>query len=389
MSAILGKLRQLVESRATVFNGGGDVSYRIGPTGAAGFVVDGDDVSESRLLGYAPAAQAIQLIAGDLAKIPIIVERLVGPGPTDWEPDTDQDVAALLDLFDGVPDGETTAFDMLFQWYFSCLLFGAGYLWIDRQGVRPVGLYHLLPDRTKPIRDARGRQFIVSEINRKLEYFPAADVLYLPMLSIDGLQPCRPVETFRQAFKVAIANQDFTAQYFTEGTHAGGIVMAPPGASQPAVDQVEENLRNRAKKSNWFKSLVLRDGYRWQTTTSNLKDATSVELDEANARHVARFYNLPPSKLGLKGAYSYTLEDENQQYLDSTLSTYLRQALGQFNAKLKRPSDRFKRRINFQIGALDWANAKTRINSVERLVGRNVIDVEEGRKWLQLPKRKS
>ena len=56
----------------------------------------------------------------------------------------------LIDLF-GQPNDIDTTFDILFDWFFDSLLFGGGYLWGDRVGPKPIGIYKLLPDRTRPV----------------------------------------------------------------------------------------------------------------------------------------------------------------------------------------------------------------------------------------------
>jgi HK97 family phage portal protein len=164
--------------------------------------------------------------------------------------------------------------------------------------------------------------------------------------------------------------------------------MVPPGASTVAIDNVEKAVEQRAKKENWFRTLILKDGFKWQSVTGSLRDATAVELDESTARHVARIYNLPPSKLGLSDTVSYnSLEQENRQYVDSCLSTWLIQARSQFHRKLIVPSEQANYIVDYEIDYLQWADSTARANVFTQLLNQRVMDAGEVRRRYGLPPR--
>ncbi len=346
--------------------------------------------SLERVAGFPPVSQALQMIAGDCAKIPLHVFSRVGDDRVRAD---DHYASQLIDLW-GQPNNIDTTFDLLFDWFFHALLFGGGYLWVERDGPYPIGLQMLPPDRTKPLR-RNGKRYFVTEIRNdvdrsQIQALPDDDVLYLPGISLDGLQPSHPLRLYKSTFEQAIAEQDFTARFFENGTHQGGLIFAPPGASEIAINQVEGNVKARSDRQNWFKTLILKDGFRWQSTTSEPKNATLIELDENLARHVARIYNLPPSKLGLKDAVSYnSLEQDNQQYLDSTLSTWLIQSRSQCHKKLIIPSERRTYFVDYLIDALLWSNATTRASIATQGIQSGWLKKSEVRRWYNLPNDES
>ena len=66
-----------------------------------------------------------------------------------------------------------------------------------------------------------------------------------------------------------------------------------------------------------------------------------VELDEELVRKVCRFFNLSPSRLGLSDSVSYNSKaEDNQSYLDSTLSHWLSAIVSECRKKLLSKTNR-------------------------------------------------
>lgn len=347
--------------------------------------LDDSSPSITRVAGYPPVSQALQMIAGDCAKMPAMVFKQTADGRI---PQRQHDLLSLIGLW-GAPNQTDTSFDMLFDWFFHALLWGRSFIYVVRDGAKPVELLPLLPDRTHPI-TFQGRRYFETEVRgdgpARKEYLPNDDVLYLEGINLEGLHPQHPVNLYRDTFTQALNAVDFTSKFFNNGSQQGGILMAPPGASETAIANTENAVKARSEKNNWFRTLVLKDGFRWQSTTSSLRDATAVELDEATARHVARIYNIPPSKLGLKDTVSYnSLDQDNRQYLDSCLSSWLIQARSQFHRKLILPSRQKTLQVDYEIDALQWADASAKANIADKGLKAGWLDLNTVRGWFNQP----
>lgn len=346
---------------------------------------DRGGLSIRRTAGYPPVAQALSMISGDCAKMPAMVYEVTDLGRVAKR---NHDALSLIGLW-GAPNDVNTTFEMLFDWFFQALLWGRGCIYIERIGAVPVALHPLLPDRTFP-RWYQGKRYFETELrgdgDPQIEFIPNDDVLYLEGINLNGLHPEHPVTLYRSTFEQAINAADFTSKFFSNGSQQGGILMVPPGASTTAIANVETAVQARADKDNWFKTLILKDGFRWQSTTSSLRDATAVELDEATARHVARIFNIPPSRLGLKDTVSYnSQEQDNRQYLDSCLSSWLIQARSQFHRKLILPSKQKRYHIDYEIDALQWADAATKASIGTQGIQGKWLDLNTVRAWFNQP----
>jgi HK97 family phage portal protein len=375
--------RGQVEQRASLNNPADSVSDVF-----ADIMGDGSPLSVTARtsLGYAPISKAVEMIAGDVAKLPLCVYRR-----TDNEErakDTRHPIHKITNLH-GEPNEETTAFDFWFDLMHDALLTGRGkgLAWIDRVGPNPVGLYRLVAADWKPQRMG-GRLFWVNYADKPVA-IADEDMLVIRSRRIDGLTPDDPIKLYADTIRVGSSSQRFASKFFENGAHVGGILMIPPGASETATKNVENSVRAKEDPRNWFKSLVLRDGFRFQQTTVDPKQASLFEVDEATARHVARIYNIPPSKLGLSDTVSYnSLESENSFYYDSCLTPWLRRIQGQVCQKMLLPSEKRAGDVFVEhlIDALQWTDASARAAIATQGIASGWLLPEEVRRWHNLPK---
>ncbi|TWU19549.1 phage portal protein [Allorhodopirellula heiligendammensis] len=343
----------------------------------AGF---GNALTVEKLAGYPPVAQAVGMIAGDCASLPLATYKRNGKNR---DKDKSHESYSLLNL-DGAPNEYTTAFDMWFDFYHDALLRGCGLLWIERRGIKPIAMHRLDPDAWRPVKVNR-RVYWVNYGTPPI-VLPEADVLHHSGVRLDGLTPSSPIRRYADTFKTGTSLQKFAASFFENGAHVGGVLRAPQGASPAAIDNVEEGVRTKANPANWFKTLILRDGFEFIRTSASPKDAQLGELDETETRHVAQIYNIPPSRLGLKDSVAYnSLEQEEKRYIRSTCGPHLRRVMAQANRKLLRPSEMGTHFIEYVIDALQWTDGAARANIATQGIQAGWLETNEVRRWYNLP----
>ncbi len=348
----------------------------------------GQNVTVKTALSLSPVWMAVKMISGDCSKLPLrpLKRRKPGPGK-----DEDPDHQAWQFIHrDGLANDETPALELWRNYFAAYCLWENGYIWIDRDNAGRIrGLYNLLPDRTGMTR-VNGRLWYVTEFEddqgkRKLQPLPHHDVLHLRGLCWNG---CKAPELVRQArhdFGVALAARKFTSKFFANGAHHGGVLQLPPGYTKDGKDKIEKALHDqRNDPAKWFKHFVLRDGYRFYNTTVEPEKAQTVELDENQVRHVARWFMLNPSRLGVKDSTSYNSEEAaKQDYHDTTLSYPLTANEAQCNAKLLTTREISNRShvIRYQINALLWADAAQRAEIAARGIETGRFSPDETRDW--------
>lgn len=321
----------------------------------------GERVSPKRALSIPALYQAVSSISGDVAKIPLAVYRRRPDGGRDTV--RDHHAFRYVNL-SGMANPETNAYKFWRRLMAAALLWNNGYAWIDRNGRGEVlGLYHLLPDRTAPVR-IQGTLWYMTEVAGRKEYLPAADVFHLEGLSLDGFAGEPLVKLFRDTFGAALAKRKFSSKFFKNNMMAGGVLAVPPGAKPATVRKVQAGVQQKySSTDNAFRTLVLRDGYKWFSTQIDPQKAQLTASTEQDAREVSRMFNLKASRLSVEGSTSYNSEEMAQRdYHDGTLSHWLIGARCEANAKLRTAAEIAADEIYFdhKINALMWADAKTR-----------------------------
>lgn len=345
-------------------------------------------VSQSSAMSIPAIWQAVSAISHDCAMIPA---RAYKPNGNAREPDDYHAGASLLDR-DNTPDGEHDGYTVLRRWLIHACLWPNGFLWIERKGSTPIGLYNLLPDRTWVERSRRGRLYVRTEYrdptdeSRALpQSIPIEDCLVLHGPSWDDNGGLGVVKTFREQVKTALGKRRYEARLFDNNCSLGGILQVPPGMATEKVEKIEKGFEERHKSADKaFKIAVLRDGVKFHATMSSLADIQNVELDEANARQAARIFNMPPSRLGVKDSSAYNSDESAKRaYYDNTLSSWLFPMRSQFNLKLRSQTEkRLKTRIiEHDVRPWLFADTQTVADMAVKLVGSGIYAADEVRGW--------
>ena len=294
----------------------------------------GVPVTHDSILKAASFWQGASMISGDAAKLHLSVFK-----DEDCTEIDKSHPAHNLVRWDW--NDETTAFQGWRTLLIHALIWPGGFAFIDRNGRgEPIGIYNLLPDRTSVQRQA-GRKVIVTETTRPdgspwLRPIPDADVLHLKGMSADGINGMDLAYYARNLVGTILATEQFQAKYFRNGIRTGGILMLPREMADKAKVKVEEGFASKySGPDNWFKTIVLRDGAKFESAQATLRDSQMTELDEQLVRKACRFLNLAPSRLGLSDSVSYNSKaEDNQGYLDTTLSPWLLGIVGECRKKL-------------------------------------------------------
>lgn len=290
-------------------------------------------ISHRSALRYAPVLQAVSLISGDAAKLPLyIYKRQPELSATAREIDRDH---AAYPLCRYRPNDEIGAYKFWRRFYTHGLLWGNAYAYIERdRSGNPLALYNLLPDRTRAERVRlpgfdTPQLVYVTEVDdpngSRLKVLFPFEVLHVEGVCTDNLAGADLVNLMRNGWALGLALEGFAAKFFRQGARVGGVLEIPNTFSRTAATNLQEGFTSKhTGPDNWFRVAILRDGAKFHSTTLSPQEGKLVESGEAVVRQVARAFNLPPSKLGLNDAVSYgSLSESNQAYLDSTLSPWL------------------------------------------------------------------
>ena len=286
-----------------------------GGTNAAGVAVN-----RKTALTLAACYEAQDIISSDVAKLPIhVMKRLEEGGKERY-----REHPAYY-LMRRKPCAELTAFHFIRTLTHHALSLGNGYAYIYRDAAyRPTEIVPLDPEQTFPTR-VDGRLWYVTHVNGEPHKLQPANVMHIRGMGFDGLAGYSIISLASESIGLSLAAQKFGATFFGSGSVASGIIEYP-GKMNPKAREDNRAMWNDVheglKKSH--KIAIFDQGMKFTPLTIPPEQAQFLATREFQVREIARWYKMPPHKLGEKNAASRsTLEAENRSYIEGTLDPWL------------------------------------------------------------------
>lgn len=356
----------------------------------------GVTVTHEGSLALAAVWQALSLISGDGSKLPVY--------PYERNADDDRVIADKHPAYVAVavranPWKSAKRFwaDLIVH----MLLWRNGYAFINRSGPR-IELYNLLPDRTVPkwitVPDPRAKGgmraelIYETEVAGEIETILPQNILHVRAWSLDGMAAPDLVRAAKDAWGLALSAQNFESKFFKNGARKGGILEIPLGTSKPAKDTIEEGFRKSYEDGdNPFRTVILREGVKFHESQVAPREGQVVELKDSQKREVASYFNIPPSKLGIRDSVSYnSFEQDNLSYLHGCLHHTCDAISDECDMKLLAEADLLSDKYYFEHNYSEFIQAdwQTLTTGLKTLREGEFINANEGRRKLNLPRRK-
>jgi HK97 family phage portal protein len=348
----------------------------------------GVSVTAEKSLMYAPWYRAVQLISGDVAKLPKpVYKRRSDIGEDARERDRGHRLNYLLNT---AANDETEAIKFWCRFMSHALIWSNAYAFIERDGSgQPTGLYNLLPDRTH-CEYIDGALYYVTEVSSptgpKLKAMLPEDVLHIEGLNITNRTADYLFRLARNSIALGLAQEKFASKFFANGGRVGGILELPMGMPKSAKDTLEEGFRKSYEGAdNPFKTVILRDNAKFHAAQQSPHDSQLVEATEGQTRQIAHWFNLPPSKLGLSDSVSYNSKaEDNQNYLDTTLQIWLTRIESACNFRLLSSRQADTHFVEHNVGALLRMNLTAQAEAYSKLIQARVMNPNEARAKLNM-----
>lgn len=279
------------------------------PDSAAGVPVD-----ERSMLGLSAIFSAARNLSEDVAKLPLITYKRTEQGRDRY---TAHPAYRLLHTS---PNEEMTAIAMRQAVTASALLYGRGFIEIEwgRNG-KPLALWPLPPWCTKLVRGANKKLYVDYDGKQTLAL---SDVIYLNGFTLDGVFGEIIAQHGSDSIGLGLASQHFAATFFGNGA-SPGLVLVHPGkltaeGEQGALDRWNKQHKGPRKAHS---TAILAEGIRVEKVGFNAQEAQQVESRQFAVEDVARWFRMPPHKIGhlLRATGWSTLEATNTDYVIDTL----------------------------------------------------------------------
>jgi HK97 family phage portal protein len=331
----------------------------------------GVNVNKSSVFSSAPVWQAVTQISGDLAKMKINLFENVDDVRTQVENSLSEIVHR--------PNEQQNWNKFWKRFWVQSLIWNRGYIWISRNpNGDPRGLYCLKSDSTEWLEE---HQVYSTYVDNKLVALFPSEVIEVEGIQLEDSNSCELLTKFRESIALGLAAQGHNAKFFGNGGQLGGILMIPPQVSKEAGDKLEQGWRRKYNNEEaWFKTAILRDGVKFMPTGVDPEKSQLSQVRQDQVYEVARWFNLSPSRLGLNDASSYNSKHEdNQNYLDMTLSPWMASLTSELAFKLLPPADQGKQYFAFDTTQLLALNPKLRAETNKIRIDMGEISPNEAR----------
>lgn len=154
--------------------------------------------------------------------------------------------------------------------------------------------------------------------------------------SWDGAIGMDAIKLLRESIGLSIATEETHARLHSNGAQPGGILTTDKEASREARERLKEMFtQNHQGVQNKFRTLVLDNGFKWQSMTPTGVDLQHIELRQFQVEEIARGFGVMPIMIGYSGDKAPTFASAEQMFLAHLVHT-VRPWQGRVAASAKR-----------------------------------------------------
>jgi HK97 family phage portal protein len=286
-------------------------------------VAAGVAVNEHTAMNYSAVWAAVNLIAGDIGKVPLVLYKKSGDGKERYENH------ALYRLIHDRPNPQMGSMMFRRTLQAHALIWGNGYAEIERDFAgRPVALWPMLPSQVSVKIDG-GRLLYEVKGSKAPVTLDASDVIHIRGLSDDGINGMSVIGNARESIGLSIAAERMGATFYGNGSTFGGIIKYPVGAAAGASGQQARDENRKALEARHqgvdraHRLLALYEGAEYQQIGVPPNAAQFLETRQFQIEEVCRWFNLPPHKLKHLARSTFSnIEHQGIEYVVDTLDPW-------------------------------------------------------------------
>lgn len=314
---------------ARLFNGGMDIRADASPPGpdddywyAPFDGGTGGPVTADSAMRVSAVYACVTVITEDVASLVLDLMRRLSP--TQKERAIDQPLSQVLSLR---PNSLQTSFEWREMCQGHMLLRGDAFNVIQPKPRGGVELVPLHPDRVKvEVLPSRIRVYTYEDPKtREKRRFLDDEIFHLPGRDFDGVRGKSVIAHARESIRLASSSHRSANKLFDQGMKAPGILHHPGELSDTAYKRVRDDFAEQnLGGGNFHKPILLEDGMTWQSLGMTAQDAEFVATYKGALEDVARFFRMPPHKIGILDRATFSnIEHQSIDYVIGCLRAWL------------------------------------------------------------------
>lgn len=345
-------LSRLFRSRADPKNSMWQSAYQFffGPTSS------GKVVNEKSAMQTTAVYACVRILSETIASLPLHTYQKTDKGK---EKAVDH---PLYHLLHDEPNPEMTSFVFRETLMGHLLLWGNAYAQVIRDGRGKVmALYPLMPDKMTVHRSEGGELYYSYSKEGKEHVLKHWEVLHIPGLGFDGLLGHSPIAMAKNAIGMAIATEEYGANFFNNGANPGGVLEHPGILKDP--ERVRKSWNSvYAGSGNAHKVAVLEEGMSFKPIGIPPEQAQFLQTRKFQLNEIARIFRVPPHMIGdLEKSSFSNIEQQSLEFVKYTLTPWLSRWEMAMKKSLLSPSEKKDYFIKHNVEGLLRGDYKTRM----------------------------
>lgn len=339
-------------------------------------------VSPQRALSEVVVLACVSIRAQDLAKLPVHVYRSKKNGGQ--EVIKNHPLERLL----AKPNSWQTRFEFLETMQVNYLLKSNAYAPILRDGrAKPIGL---IPVQNAQLYAAgaeiyydvqRANEFERAQLKTFPEHIPAADMVHLRWMSLDGLSGISRIALLRNSIGLGLSLEDAQSGVFKRGTLMPGYWKTANKLSEEAFKRLKAQLGKYEGSENAGGTPLTEEGLTFEKFAMTMVEADTVQAVEAQMKRVAIGWDLPLHRIGIVPEGSDPVE-MHQMYLNNTLSSDAERWEAKLNDMFDLDGE--EEFVEFDLDYFNRATLKDRLEAARIAVVGSIFTPNEGRRYVRL-----
>jgi HK97 family phage portal protein len=335
------------------------------------------DVDRHSAIGVSAVWACVRLISETIAAMPLKLYRRVGDGK---EPATEHPLYRVLH---DAPNPMQTSFLWREQSQGHLLLQGNQYSQIVRDGIRPVQLWPLDPEKMAV---SKGPTSMLYEYQTKAGAVKLGrgEVLHIPGLGWDGICGYPVIQVHAQSLGSSIAGERYAAEFFGNSASPDGFITM-----QGALK--DKNAQERMQRSwedahgAWGKkhrTAILEQGAEWKPISIPPEQAQFIETRKYNRSEVASIFRVPPHLIGdveRSTSWGTGIEQQSIGFVVFTMLPWLTRWEQSLNQQLLLEDEREDYFFEFLVTGLLRGDAAARSAFYHQMLLDGVLNADEVR----------
>ncbi len=301
----------------------------------------GESVSPDKALGVAAYWNAINIIAGAIGFLPMVVFERKGKNT---EPALD---IPQYSLIHDRPNKYMDALTFRETLQAHALGWGNGYAEIQRDGrMDPVALWPISPAKITPevVKDDNGQEIVHYKYvnNGQTSYIEYNNMFHIKGLGFEGLKGYSVINYMKQSLGLITAVDKYGSRFFRNNATPAVVLEHPNTLSGTSEQHLRASWDDQHKSpENAGKTAILEEGMKLHQIGVPPEDAQYLLTRKFSVTEIARWFDIPPHMLkDLDKATFSNIEHQGIEFVVWTLTRWMVRWEHEANYKLFKAAER-------------------------------------------------